>query len=195
MKRCNDQCEKHSYTNNQMKWYHPDGAIVFYNRYKDVVSDMYYVYFSLEDISGILRSIESYSNTYCTYLKCYQNISFERSNASCSDSRYMKFIEQNLEKLSAIYSDIWWVYVFQKYIQVIISSVVLMSGILMTGTLLFIFIKHKEIRTEANMVLLNIAICDFLYIVVFYPVYFVFFNGIYTSNKLHRLCGDLLFSL
>ena len=57
----------------------------------------------------------------------------------------------------------------------ITAYVVLMTvGIIWNGTLLFMFVRHKEIRTTANTMIINLAVCDFVNLSIVAPLRYTF---------------------
>ena len=79
---------------------------------------------------------------------------------------------------------------FKKYIDPIMYVVIIICGLVLNGTLLAIFARHKEIRTTANIMILNLALCDILNVCINAPVHYVY---PYYRKKLHILtCRTLL---
>ena len=63
--------------------------------------------------------------------------------------------------------------IFKHYIYPVIYGIILIIGTIGNGTLFLIFIRHKEIRTSPNMMVLNLAISDVLNLFVNAPVYYM----------------------
>ncbi|XP_069673821.1 neuromedin-B receptor-like isoform X2 [Periplaneta americana] len=56
----------------------------------------------------------------------------------------------------------------------IVYSVILVVGMLGNGMLLMLFIRHRELRTSANVMIINLAICDILNLSINGPLHLVF---------------------
>ena len=142
----------------------------------DVYKKRMFVFFNTESIAELLRKLESFNDTYQEYYLRSTN-----DTSKCFSDIYLKIIKIFHIQLEGMYRELWWVYIFQKYIQICITVVIFSSGLFMTGILLVIFIKHKEMRSEPNIIVLNISICDLLSLLVIYPMQLLVYNGIYPS--------------
>ena len=72
--------------------------------------------------------------------------------------------------------------IFKTYIDPVIYLIIVITGLALNGTLLLIFARHREIRTTSNVMIFNLAICDFLNICINAPMHYMF---PYYHNKLN----------
>ncbi|PNF29283.1 hypothetical protein B7P43_G08954 [Cryptotermes secundus] len=64
--------------------------------------------------------------------------------------------------------------ILRRYIDPAIYSIILVVGLLGNGMLLFIFIRHRKLRTAANVMIINLAVCDILNLSVNAPLHSYF---------------------
>jgi hypothetical protein len=67
-------------------------------------------------------------------------------------------------------------YLFRRYVEPIVTLFIFCLGLLWDGTLLFMFVRHSEIRTTYNAVLINIAVSDMLGLVIVLPIQYYLYN-------------------
>ena len=80
---------------------------------------------------------------------------------------------------------------FKTYIDPAMYVVIIIIGLILNGTLLLIFARHREIRTTANIMILHLAICDVLNICINGPIHYVFpYYGYDIQNRF--ICGSLV---
>ncbi|PSN30330.1 hypothetical protein C0J52_22926 [Blattella germanica] len=156
---------------------------------------------SLAEIDNILDDIEEQRLSIGIYFHIYnfilENKYFNNSisennyfNTSenytcvCFNCEFLEFVQYMEEKVENMHESVLAVFIFQKYFQPIILVIVLTLGLSMDGILLFIFARHKSVRSQPNMIVLNIAICDLLTLLVLLPLEYSLFNGIGNSSKL-----------
>ena len=63
-----------------------------------------------------------------------------------------------------------WLHTYNLCMYVLIISM----GCVWNGALLLIFARHREIRTTANTMILNLAVCDLVNLVTVAPVKFLY---------------------
>jgi gastrin-releasing peptide receptor len=64
--------------------------------------------------------------------------------------------------------------ILRRYVDPTVYSVILVIGLLGNGMLLFIFIRHRKLRTTANIMIINLAVCDILNLSVNAPLHSYF---------------------
>ncbi|PSN35973.1 hypothetical protein C0J52_25240 [Blattella germanica] len=74
--------------------------------------------------------------------------------------------------------------IFQYYVFPSVFIIVFTIGIVGNGTLLLIFLRHKEFRTVPNTMLMNLAVADTLNLLINTPVYYV------VKYYCSLICGD-----
>ncbi|XP_069682434.1 neuropeptide CCHamide-2 receptor-like [Periplaneta americana] len=62
--------------------------------------------------------------------------------------------------------------VFETYVDKFMYSLYILVGLGLNGTLLCMFARHKELRTTANVMILNLSICDVLNLSISGPLHF-----------------------
>jgi hypothetical protein len=74
-------------------------------------------------------------------------------------------------------------YVLRHYINPTIYIFILVVGLLGNGMLLFIFVRHRKLRTAANVMIIHLAICDIFNLSINDPLhsYFNYDNGTIPS--------------
>jgi hypothetical protein len=65
-------------------------------------------------------------------------------------------------------------HILTHYIDPTIYLLILIVGLLGNGMLLFIFIRHREMRTVANLMIIHLAICDIINLSINAPLHFYF---------------------
>lgn len=64
--------------------------------------------------------------------------------------------------------------ILRRYVDPAVYSIILVVGLLGNGMLLFIFIRHRKLRTTANIMIINLAVCDILNLSVNAPLHSYF---------------------
>jgi gastrin-releasing peptide receptor len=64
--------------------------------------------------------------------------------------------------------------ILRRYVDPTVYSIILVVGLFGNGMLLFIFIRHRELRTTANIMIMNLAVCDILNLSVNAPLHSYF---------------------
>jgi gastrin-releasing peptide receptor len=82
-------------------------------------------------------------------------------------------------------------HVLTHYIDPIMYSLILAVGLLGNGMLLFIFIRHRKLRTAANIMIIHLAICDIINLSVNGPLHF-YFNYDSGSSESLITCRTVL---
>ena len=60
------------------------------------------------------------------------------------------------------------------YIDTTIYTIILVVGLSGNGMLLFIFLRHRKLRTAANLMIIHLAICDIINLSINAPLHFYF---------------------
>jgi gastrin-releasing peptide receptor len=60
------------------------------------------------------------------------------------------------------------------YMDPIMYALILVVGLLGNGMLLFIFVRHRKLRTAANVMIIHLAICDIINLSINDPLHFYF---------------------
>jgi hypothetical protein len=77
------------------------------------------------------------------------------------------------------------------YVSPALYLIILVVGLLGNGMLLLLFIRHRELRTTANVMIINLAVCDILNLGINAPLHSIFhFEG--GSPKSILLCRFVL---
>ena len=132
-------------------------------------------YLSLQYIKEMLQFIKIMDEIYRTFIN-YIADNPGNYTSECHNENYISFINYQHNKLQDLHRTASSVYIFQKYFENVVAAIVFISGLLMTGIMVLIFIKHKEMRSEQNMIVMNIATCDFIGITVLYPMQHLIYN-------------------
>lgn len=64
--------------------------------------------------------------------------------------------------------------ILRRYVDPTVYSIILVVGLFGNGMLLFIFIRHRKLRTSANVMIINLAVCDILNLSVNAPLHSYF---------------------
>lgn len=64
--------------------------------------------------------------------------------------------------------------ILRRYIDPAVYTIILVVGLLGNGMLLFIFVRHRKLRTAANVMIINLAVCDILNLSVNAPLHSYF---------------------
>ena len=94
----------------------------------------------------------------------------------CLSIKYFIFAENQYSNLISILRRLNRRYILRQYIEPIVSFIIFMLGFIWDGTLLCIFFKNKDLRTPANILVLNITINDLIGISVILPVQYFVYN-------------------
>jgi hypothetical protein len=65
-------------------------------------------------------------------------------------------------------------YILTHYIDPTMYTLILGVGLLGNGMLLFIFVRHRKLRTAANVMIIHLAICDIINLSINAPLHFYF---------------------
>ena len=65
-------------------------------------------------------------------------------------------------------------HILKKYIDTIMYTLILVVGLLGNCMLLFIFVRHRKLRTAANIMIIHLAICDIINLSINAPIHFYF---------------------
>ncbi|XP_069691978.1 bombesin receptor subtype-3-like isoform X2 [Periplaneta americana] len=81
----------------------------------------------------------------------------------------------------------------RSYIQPVLQGIIFVTGLVSNGILLAIFVKHKEMRTSTNIMLINLVVGDIYSLVVNLPLFYIY--STFTTWKLgEETCKLLRFS-
>jgi len=65
-------------------------------------------------------------------------------------------------------------HILTQYIDPTMYTLILVVGLSGNGMLLFIFVRHRKLRTVANLMIINLAICDIINLSINAPLHFYF---------------------
>jgi gastrin-releasing peptide receptor len=65
-------------------------------------------------------------------------------------------------------------HILKHYIDPTMYTLILIVGLLGNGMLLFIFVRHRKLRTTANLMIIHLAICDIINLSINAPLHFYF---------------------
>ena len=74
------------------------------------------------------------------------------------------------------------------YIDPTMYTLILVVGLLGNGMLLFIFVRHRKLRTAANVMIIHLAICDIINLSINDPLHFYFNYDSGASSSLIPCC-------
>ncbi|KAJ9576738.1 hypothetical protein L9F63_025366 [Diploptera punctata] len=74
--------------------------------------------------------------------------------------------------------------IYKTYVDPAIYVIIIILGLTFNGTLLIMFLRHKEIRTTGNIMILNLTVCDLLNICINAPLHYSFH---YYKNELNNV--------
>ncbi|XP_069698361.1 neuropeptide CCHamide-2 receptor-like [Periplaneta americana] len=77
---------------------------------------------------------------------------------------------------------------FQRYVESLITIVIVCGGLTLDGTLLLIFIRHKEMRIIPNIMVMNIAINDLLVMIVVVPIQYFTVSDVFNLSQIFWSC-------
>ncbi|XP_069682436.1 neuropeptide CCHamide-2 receptor-like [Periplaneta americana] len=77
--------------------------------------------------------------------------------------------------------------VYKDYVDPAVYVVIIVTGLILNGTLLLMFIRQKEIRTRPNIMIFNLAVCDILNIAANAPLHY--FNKYDHASEDITSCG------
>jgi hypothetical protein len=77
--------------------------------------------------------------------------------------------------------------VFDTYIDPAVYLVIFIVGMVGNGSLLFIFIRHRETRTRSASMIINLLVCDFFNLILSVPLHCFFKSGENLSHSV-TLC-------
>jgi gastrin-releasing peptide receptor len=80
---------------------------------------------------------------------------------------------------------------FTHYVEPSGYILILGVGLLGNGVLLFIFVRHRKLRTAANLMIIHLAICDIINLSINAPLHF-FFNYDYGTHESLLSCRIVL---
>jgi gastrin-releasing peptide receptor len=64
--------------------------------------------------------------------------------------------------------------ILKSYIDPTVYLLILFFGLLGNGFLLFMFLRHRDVRTTANIMIMNLVVCDFLNLGINAPLHYLF---------------------
>ena len=82
--------------------------------------------------------------------------------------------------------------VLYENVELILLGVFFLIGFVGNGLLLFIFLRHSELRTSSNIMLLNLAIADLVFLIVNIPIFYQkdsLFNDV--QCKMYHYCRTM----
>ena len=149
---------------------------------------------SLQQLEYMLTSIELVNNITKQFFDSYKcaNVS---SGSYCYDKNYTRFITKTSEEFNEIYDIVNIAHKFRKNIQLNVSVVVVVLGLIMNGVFWFLLVKHHKITDETNAIVTNIALCDFIGLIVVFPLQHTIVSGIGDEDQLIRIYGFIILFL
>ena len=118
-----------------------------------------------QEVEAFLKNLKVTSNSDTT------NHSFVQANVLLPNNITPKNIVLKSEHTS-IYSTKY--HTLTHYINSSVYLLILVVGLLGNGMLLFIFIRHRKLRTAANIMIINLVICDIINLSINAPLHFYF---------------------
>jgi gastrin-releasing peptide receptor/bombesin-like receptor 3 len=113
------------------------------------------------------------------------------------------YITQNISEQDFNVSEGDDFYALKTYVNPAIYILIMTVGLVQNGTLIFIFLRHREIRTTANTMLFNLAVSDILNLSISAPLFCMFHYPhndladvtscrLYTAGRHFLLCVSAL---
>jgi hypothetical protein len=124
-----------------------------------------------EDFLAIQRRSVNYIMKKTENIVCNSRLKCECISPDCT-MILNEVYSRLLETISRLKST----YLFRRYVEPIVTLVIFCLGVLWDGTLLFIFFRHREVRTTYNAMLMNIAVSDMLGLVIVLPIQYALYN-------------------
>jgi hypothetical protein len=137
-----------------------------------------------EQLKEIIASSKIYEEFLAVQNRSVQHIVQRTQNITCSSHLVCECISPDcILILKDVYSQILQAisrlkstYVYIRFIEPAVTLSILCLGLLWDGTLLFIFCRHKEVRTTRNAMLINIAVNDMLGLIIVLPMKYALYN-------------------
>ncbi|PSN55354.1 hypothetical protein C0J52_01842 [Blattella germanica] len=147
---------------------------------------------SYPDILLLTTTVRKLRHLESIYNKSVSNIQYFNSMFACNNmlanifntSAVSKLIDKDKWVKNSAYTtmetDVWMLHldskksiaVFYESVEVVLLGIIFVIGIAGNGLLLIIFIRHREIRTNPNIMLMNIAIADILFLFASIPIFY-----------------------
>ena len=174
----------------------PDCNLTIVENYQENISHLrkheYYRTLLLDlkvmgDVEASIHLMRNISKQFLDAHKCATDpirLNYTISRTKCYDPKFIRFVSKTSDEFKEISNIINKTYTFQNNIQLNVSLSLVILGLFMSGIFGYLLAKHRYIAGETNAIILNISICDFVGLVVVFPIQHIMITGIYYSKQL-----------
>jgi hypothetical protein len=124
-----------------------------------------------EEFSAIQRRSVNYIMEKTENFTCNPRLKCECISHDC-----ILILNEVYSRLLKTISRLQSAYLFRRYVEPAVTLAIFCLGMLWDGTLLFIFCRHREVRTTYNAMVMNIAVSDMLALVTLLPIQYALYN-------------------
>jgi hypothetical protein len=146
----------------------------FYDKFEDILEDHQLYYATLKEV------IQNMNQEVQLMIYCAQ-----KRFCSCFSSHDVVRYEEQLSSLTQYKFLLKTYLIFGYYIDPIIRSILIVTGLILNCTILTIFAKHKSITSICEFMIMNISVNAILILIVYVPLQYI---HMYFSSILPR--GD-----
>ncbi|XP_069690379.1 bombesin receptor subtype-3-like [Periplaneta americana] len=137
------------------------------NLVKILEQSVSYYKLAFEKVSNLRKLIELYNATDIFNVTCFTDLLCEnkwrsRMEHETNTLNYFKKVRETSANKKP----------FRKYIDPAVFGFILVTGIMGNGILLFIFARHKDVRSSPNMIILNLIVGDTLNLLINLPLHY-----------------------
>jgi hypothetical protein len=136
----------------------------YYDQFREILNDHQLYH----------RAVKEVINNMNEDMK-YAVICAQRRFCSCFSSQDIVRYEEQLLSLSQYDLLLRAYLVYGYYIDPIIRSIFIVTGLILNCTILFIFAKHKNTVTQCDVMVMNIAVTGILILIVYIPLQYIHF--------------------
>lgn len=98
-----------------------------------------------------------------------ENICVSDSLCGCISRRHLRVYISFFPNYKEHTHRLWNFIVFKSYVEPFFRIIVIIIGMILNSTLLFIFIREKSMRTESNILILNLVISNIITLLAYIP--------------------------
>lgn len=124
----------------------------------------------LSAVKGVLEKLET------TFNKCF--LCPPNSTCGCVETEVLEKYEIELSRFRENHYALWEYIAFGTYIDPVFRTFMILIGVLLNGTVVYIFIKDKSIRRESNALVFNLVVNNLIMLLIYIPM-----NYVYKSHR------------
>jgi len=146
----------------------------FYDKFKDIIEDHRLYHAALKEVIQNMNQ-ETKFMIYCA----------QRRFCSCFSSHDVVRYEEKLSSLTQYNFLLKMYLIFGYYIDPIIRSILIVTGLVLNCTLLTIFAKHKSIFDTCDFMVINMSVNAILILIVYVPLQYIhtYFSSILPHGE------------